>query len=187
LQSWILETYPKRVELLRELLPGLKRLAALFNMGNPALPPAWELVMESARSLGIEPLLFDVRRAEDLRTAFEGATRQAAEAVIVGLEGLTQANLQPIAELADKQRLPSIYAERAYVTFGGLMTYGANDHVMYHRAATFVDKILKGARPGDLPVERPTHFEMDYFAYTTVWRWTPRPVMPTSTTSPGCR
>ena len=148
LSSWILETYPKRVELLHELLPRLKRLAAIFNMGNPALPPAWELVEQSARLLGIEPQLVDVRRPEDLRAAFETANRQGAEALVVGLEGLTQANLRPIAELAVKQRLPSIYAEKAYVGFGGLMTYGANDTVMYQRAAAFVDKIFKGARPG---------------------------------------
>jgi putative ABC transport system substrate-binding protein len=108
LSSWILETYPKRVELLRELLPGLKRLAAIFNMGNPAVPPAWTLTEESARTLGIEPQLLDVRHPEDLRGAFEAATRRGAEAVVIGLEGLTQANLRPIAELAIKQRLPSI-------------------------------------------------------------------------------
>jgi putative ABC transport system substrate-binding protein len=101
-----------------------------------------------------------VRRSEDLRGAFDAATKQGAEAVVVGLEGLTQANLRPIAELAVQQRLPSIYAEKAYVHFGGLITYGASDQDMYRRAAAFVDKILKGTKPEDLPVERPTKFEL---------------------------
>ncbi len=158
LSSELTEVYAKRVELLRELLPRLTRLAAIFNMGNTG--SSWKVVEASARSLGIEPQLLDVRRPEDLGRAFDAAAKQSAEALIVGLDGVTQGNLRPIAELAAKQRLPSMYAEKAYVAVGGLITYGASDFHMYHRAATFVDKIFKGAKPADLPVEQPTKFEL---------------------------
>jgi putative ABC transport system substrate-binding protein len=160
LSSALTEVYAKRVELLKELLPKLARIAAIFNMGNPVTPPQWSVVEASARSLGIEPQLLDVRRPEDLPRAFDAAAKQRTEALVVGLDGVTQGNLRLIAELAAKQRLPSIYAEKAYVNFGGLITYGASDQHMYHRAAYFVDRIFKGAKPADLPVEQPTMFQL---------------------------
>jgi putative ABC transport system substrate-binding protein len=160
LSSGITESYPKRVELLGELLPKLKRIAAIFNMGNSTVPPQWDIVRSSARSLSIEAHLLEIRRPEDLPAAFDAAAKQRAEALVVGLDGVTQANLRPIAELATKQRLPSIYPAKDYAHVGGLMTYGSSDFHMYHRAATFVDKILKGARPTDLPVEQPTKWEL---------------------------
>jgi putative ABC transport system substrate-binding protein len=160
LSSGITESYPKRVELLRELLPKLKRIAAIFNIANPAVPPQWSIVHSSARSLGIEAQLLDIRRPEDLPGAFDAAAKQSAEAIVVGLDGVTQANLRPIADFATKQRLPSIYPAKDYAHVGGLMTYGSSDFHMYHRVATFVDKILKGAKPTDLPVEQPTKWEL---------------------------
>ena len=160
LSSGITESYPKRVELLRELLPRLKRIAALLNMGNPVIPPQWSIVDASARSLGIEPHLLDVRRPEDLQGAFNAAVKLRAEALVVGLDGVTQANLRAIADLAAGQRLPSIYPAKDYANVGGLITYGSSDFHMYQRAATFVDKIFKGAKPADLPVEQPTKFEL---------------------------
>ena len=160
LSSGITESFPKRVELLGELLPGLKRIAAILNMGNAVVPPQWRIVEASARSLGITAHLLDVRRPEDLRGAFDAAAKLRAEALIVGLDGVTQANLRPIAERATQQRLPSIYPAKDYAHVGGLITYGSSDFHMYHRAATFVEKILKGAKPADLPVEQPTKFEL---------------------------
>jgi putative ABC transport system substrate-binding protein len=159
LSSGITESFAKRVELLAELLPGLKRIAAILNMGNPVVPPQWSIVEASARSLGVEAQLLDVRRPEDLQAAFDAAAKRRAEALVVGLDGVTQANLRPIAELAARQRLPSIYPANDYVKVGGLMTYGSSDFHMYHRAAAFVDKIFKGAKPADLPVEQPTKWE----------------------------
>jgi putative ABC transport system substrate-binding protein len=129
-------------------------------MGNPSVPPQWDIVRSSARALGIEAHLLEIRRPQDLPGAFDAAAKQRAEALVVGLDGVTQASLRPIAELATKQRLPSIYPAKDYAHVGGLMTYGSSDFHMYHRAATFVDKILKGARPTDLPVEQPTKFEL---------------------------
>jgi putative ABC transport system substrate-binding protein len=160
LSSGITESYPKRIELLRDLLPGLKRIAAILNMGNPVIPPQWRIVEGSARSLGIEAQLLDVRRPEDIPKAFDAAARHRAEALVVGLDGVTQANLRPIAQLAARLRLPSIYPAKDYADVGGLMTYGSSDFHMYHRAATFADKILKGAQPADLPVEQPTRWEL---------------------------
>ena len=159
LSSGITESFPKRVELLAELLPGLKRIVAILNMGNPVVPPQWDVVEASARSLGIEAYLLDVRRPADLEGAFGETAKRRAEALVVGLDGVTQANLRSIAELATKQRLPSIYPAKDYAKLGGLMTYGSSDFHMYRRAAGFVDKIFKGAKPADLPVEQPTEWE----------------------------
>ena len=154
------EIYAKRVELLRELLPRLTRIACLFNMSNPLLLLQWEEVQRAARSLGIQPQLLDVRRPEDLPRAFDSAAKERAEALVVALDGMTQAHLRPIAELAVKHRLPSIYPVREYADVGGLITYGWSDRHQYERAATFVDKIFKGAKPGDLAIEQPTRFEL---------------------------
>lgn len=159
LSSGITESYPKRVELLTDLLPKLQRLAALLNMANRVVPPQWDIIQTSARSHGIETQLLNIRRPEDLPGAFQSAAQQRAEALVVGLDGVTQANLRPIADLTLKHRLPSIYPARDYAQLGGLMTYGSSDFHLYHRAATFVHKIFKGAKPADLPIEQPTRYE----------------------------
>jgi putative ABC transport system substrate-binding protein len=152
--------YAKRVELLRELLPRLTRIAGLCNMGNPVVTLQWQEVQQAARSLEIRPQLLDVRRPEDLPRAFGAAVQEHAEALVVALEGLTLGNLRPIAELAVKNRLPSIYAVREYADLGGLMSYGWSDPYQYQRAAAFIDKILNGVKPADLPIEQPTKFEL---------------------------
>jgi putative tryptophan/tyrosine transport system substrate-binding protein len=154
----VTELYAKRVELLRELLPKASRIAALFNMSNPSLPPAWKEIETAARSLGIQPQLLDVRKAEDLRPAFDGAVRQRADALVVGLDTLTQASQRVIVDLAARHRLPAAYASMEFA--GGLVIYGVNYPDHYRRAATFADRIFKGTQPGDLPVERPTKFEL---------------------------
>jgi putative ABC transport system substrate-binding protein len=154
----VTELYAKRVELLRELLPKASRIAALFNMSNPSLPPAWKEIETAARSLGIQPQLLDVRKPEDLGPAFDGAVRQRADALVVGLDTLTQASQRLIVDLAARHRLPAVYASMEFA--GGLVIYGVNYPDHYRRAATFADRIFKGTRPGDLPVERPTKFEL---------------------------
>src|SRR5262249_25789255 len=106
LSNFNVEIYAKRLELLKELLPRLTRIAGLFNMGNPVLPIQWKEVERSARSLGVKPQLLDVRRPDDLPRAFDAAAKERADALIVALDGLTQANLRLIAELAAKHRLP---------------------------------------------------------------------------------
>ena len=129
-------------------------------MANPVIPPQWQTVARTARSLGIEAQLLDVRRPEDLPAAFLSAAAQHAEALIVGLDGVTQSNLQPIADAAARQHLPSIYPEKSYAKLGGLVSYGASDVHLYRRAAAFVDRIFEGSRPAELPVEQPTEFEL---------------------------
>jgi putative ABC transport system substrate-binding protein len=160
LSSADVEVYAKRFELLSVILPDLARIAAIFDMSNPVIPPQWHVVEATARSLGIHAQLLDVRRPRDLGRAFDAAAQQRAEALIVGVGSITQGNLRTIADLAAKRRLPSIYGAKEYADFGGLITYGASDPHMYRRAATFVDKIFKGAMPSDLPVEQPTTFEL---------------------------
>jgi len=158
LSAAVTEIFPKRVQLLRELVPRAARIAALFNMSNPALPPQWKEVQNAARSLGLEPLLLDVRKLEDLVPAFEAAVRMRVDGLIVGLDTLTQANQQIIVDLAAKRRLPAIYASTEFVA--GLAAYGVNYPEMYRQAANFAHKIFLGARPADLPVEEPTKVEL---------------------------
>src|SRR5262245_33121338 len=158
LSAAVTEIYPKRVQLIRELVPKATRIAVLFNMGNPALPPQWREVEVAARSLGIEPQLLDVRKREDLEPAFAAAVRQRADALIVGIETLTLANKRLIVELAARHRPPAMYASTEFA--GGLISYGVNYPEMYRRAAAFADKIFKGSKPADLPVEEPTKFEL---------------------------
>jgi len=158
LSPLVTELYPKRIELLRELLPGAARLAALFNMSSPAIPPAWKEVERASRSLGFQPQLLDVRRPEDLGPAFDDAIRQRADALVVGLDTLTQSNQRLIVGLAAKHRLAAIYASMEFAE--GLIVYGVNYPDQYRRAASFADRIFKGAKPGELPIEQPTKLEL---------------------------
>jgi putative tryptophan/tyrosine transport system substrate-binding protein len=138
LSAIVTEIYAKRVELLRELVPRAARIAALFNMSNPSIPPAWKEVETAARSLAIQPQLLDVRKPEDLGPAVDRAIRQRADALVVGLDTLTQANQRLIVDLAAKHRLRAIYASMEFA--GGLIVYGVNYPDHYRRAASFADK-----------------------------------------------
>jgi putative tryptophan/tyrosine transport system substrate-binding protein len=150
----------KRFGLLRELVPGMVRVAALYNMSSPTNSPQWKEVETAARSVGVQPRLLDVRTAEDLEPAFVAASQQRADGLVVGQDGLFQVNRKLIAELAAKHRLPAIYRSMESIEAGGLMAYGPNYPSLYRQAASYVDKILKGAKPGDLPVEQPKKFEL---------------------------
>jgi len=160
LSAFATEISGKRVELLREMLPGIKRIAALLNMGNPLFPPQWKEIETAARSLGIEPQLLDVRKSEDIGRLFDAAIIARADALVVGPDGVTQANRQSITDLAMKHRLPTMYPSRSFVEASGLISYGVSYPHLYSRAAGFVDKIFRGAKPGDLPVEQPTKLEL---------------------------
>lgn len=158
LSAAVTEIYPKRVQLLKELVPKAVRIGVLFNMANPALPPQWREVERAARVLSLEPQLLDVRKAEDLEPAFETAVKQRADGLIVGIDTLTQANQRVIVDLAARRRLPAMYASTEFA--GGLISYGVHYPDMYRRAAGFAHKIFRGARPADLPVEEPTTFQL---------------------------
>jgi len=150
----------KRIELLKELVPSLSRVALLHNMGNPAAPPEWEETKTAARSLGLQAELLDVRSQDDLGRAFELAVRQHVDALLIGADGLTQMHQQTIVDLVARNRLPAAYPAREFVEAGGLMAYAVSYPDLYFRFASFVDKIFKGRKPGDLPIEQPTKFEL---------------------------
>jgi putative ABC transport system substrate-binding protein len=160
LTTFSTELSAKRIEILKELVPNLSRVALLHNMGNPAVPPEWEETKRAARSLGLQAELLDVRSGDDLRRAFELAVRQHVDALVVGADGLTQMHQQTILDFVARNRLPAAYPAREFVEAGGLIAYAVNYPDLYFRFASFVDKILKGAKPGELPVERPTKFEL---------------------------
>jgi putative ABC transport system substrate-binding protein len=148
----------KRMELL-EIAPSTTGIAAVLNMANPVTAPQMTELQKGAQSRGWRFRLFDVRSREDIEQAFR-ALDKSSDAVIVGLEALTQAHRALIADLAAKGRLPAIYGGREFVEAGGLIFYGPSFPDIYRRAATYVDRILKGAKPADLPVEQPIKFEM---------------------------
>ena len=154
------ELTAKRIELLKELVPNLSRVALLHNMGNPAVPPEWEETKTAARSLGLQAELFDVRSQGDLGRAFELAVRRHVDALVIGADGLTQLHKQTIVDLVARNRLPAAYPAREFVEAGGLIAYGVNYPDLYFRFASFAHKIFKGAKPGELPVEQPTKFEL---------------------------
>jgi putative ABC transport system substrate-binding protein len=154
------ELQGKRVELLREIVPGLARLAVLLDMGNPASAAMWKEMEKAVRSVAIPSLLLDVRKREDIGPAFDHAVRQRVGGLISDANIIVRANSKLIYELAAKHRLPVIYQSREYVIDGGLISYGVNYPDLYRRAAAYVDKILKGAKPGNLPIEQPTKFDL---------------------------
>jgi putative ABC transport system substrate-binding protein len=149
----------KRLELLREVIPGLRRLAILGNFGNPNTVLEMGEVQAAARTLGLEVAPSDVRRAEDIAPAFE-ALKDRADAIHVCNDPLFFANRIRINTSALGTRLPTMYGFREHVEAGGLMSYGANFPDLFRRAADFVDKILRGAKPADIPVEQPTKFDL---------------------------
>jgi putative tryptophan/tyrosine transport system substrate-binding protein len=154
------ELEKKRIELLRALAPGRNRVAVLVNMGNPGLVSTWKVIEAAAKSVGLQPMLVDVRKPEKISRAFDVVVAKKAEALVVRIGALAEADRRALVELAAKHHLPAIYAQRQYVDAGGLVSYGMNTPDMYYRAAVFVDKILKGAKPGELAMERPSKFEL---------------------------
>ena len=148
----------KRIELLREVVPGLRRLVILANVtaSNAVLELAE--VQEAARALGLDVAPMEIRRTEDIGPAF-AAMAARTEALYVVVDPLTNTNQARINTLALGARLPTMFAFREFVKTGGLMSYGANLPDLYRRAAELVDKILRGARPDDIPVEQPTKFD----------------------------
>ena len=159
LSNQISDTSPKRLELLREVVPGLRRLAILFNVGNPGAVLDIREFEAAVRMFGLEALTFEIRRAEDIAPGFE-ALKGRADALYVGADPLVNTNRVRINTLALAARLPTMHGVRDYVEAGGLMSYGPNVPDQYRRAADYVDKILRGAKPGDLPVEQPTKFDL---------------------------
>lgn len=160
LTSAIGELAPRRLELLKALVPKMSRIAVYANLDNTAAVATWKDIERAARAMGIEPLLLDVRSPEKIAPAFEDAVRSRADALLVGIETLAQSNLKAIVELAATHKLPAMYSARDFVDAGGLVSYGVNYADLYYRAAGFADRIFKGARPAELPIERPAKFSL---------------------------
>ncbi|HWP56409.1 MAG TPA: ABC transporter substrate-binding protein [Candidatus Acidoferrales bacterium] len=150
----------KRLELLKEVIPGLARVAILWNAANPDKARDVEETQHQAKALGLELQLLEVRDVSDFPGAFQSATRKRAGALLILADSLTSTHQGRIVELAAKSRLPAMHEQREFVEAGGLMAYGPNIVDLFRRVATYVDKILKGTKPADLPVEQPTQFEL---------------------------
>jgi putative ABC transport system substrate-binding protein len=150
----------KRLELLKELVPEVSRIAVLWNPTNPGVALEWEATQEAARALGVRLHSPEVRRPDEFAPALANAQRAHAQALIVTAETLFGSHLSQLTDLVAKSRLPAIFPDRNFAQAGGLMTYGANVAEMFRRAATYVDKILHGAKPAELPVEEPMRFKL---------------------------
>lgn len=155
-----LETVGKALELFSQALPALRRVAILSNPGNPAQPLAISEVTRAAGALGLQLRLLEARGPDDFEHAFASIASERVGALFVLTESLFLAHRERLAALVAKHRLASLFGSRENVEIGGLMSYGPSLAEQDRRAARFVDKILKGAQPGDLPVEQPTKFEL---------------------------
>jgi len=152
------ETTGKRLEILKELAPGAAPVAVLWDRRMGTL--SWQAAEAAARARGWKLLSLEIRDAGEIEGAFKAATGARAGALLVNAGTLLDPHARRIAELAAKSRLPAMYSLRFYVEAGGLISYSADIIEGYRRAAVFVDKILKGAKPADLPIEQPTKFEL---------------------------
>ena len=150
----------KRVELLREVVPGLRRLAILFNVNNPASPLELDFIQSAGRLLGVEVLTSELRPGEDIASIFAAMSEAKADALYVIGDPLVFVKRTTINMLAMAARLPTIHATREFVEAGGLMSYGPNYPTLFRRASEYVDKILRGTKPGDLPIEQPTKYDL---------------------------
>jgi len=149
----------KRLQLLGEVITGLRRLAIMANSGNPSAALEMREAEDTARTLGLEGVTSEIRRSEDIAPAFD-AIKGRVEALYVCNDPLATTNRVRISTLASAARLPTMFIAREYVEAGGLMSYGANFQDLYRRTAEFVDKILRGTKPDDIPVEQPTKFDL---------------------------
>ena len=149
----------KRVELLKEAVPNISRVAFLSNPANPVQGLQWKETQAAAQALGLHLQSLEVRSSNDLDSALQAASRERSQALIPATDALIDTHLKRIVEFVAKNRLPAMYGVPEAVYAGGLMSYAPDYTYHYRRAAVYVDKILKGAKPADLPVEQPTNFE----------------------------
>ena len=150
----------KRMELLKALAPGIKRLGALVNADNPASLAIWKAIEAAAPELKLSVEMLDVRQPEELEGRLDAAAKAGVDSLIIGVEALAQAMVNQVVDFTLRQRLPSAFASRSFVEAGGLLSYGVYYPNLYYRAASYVDRIQKGAKPGELPIERPMKFEL---------------------------
>ena len=154
------ELTAKNVELLMMMVPTVKLLAYVQDPSNPSTAEQWEDIQRAARKLAIGAKSFDVRNTTDVSRAFATASKDRVDAIYVTVNNVTRANQRQIVGLAAQYKLPAIYQAREFVENGGLFSYAVSYPQLYFRAASYVDKIFKGVKPADLPVEQPTKFEL---------------------------
>jgi len=150
----------KRLDLLKTVVPGLSRISVLYNVDEPSAPRHIAAIAIAARALSLEVREYKIRTLADFDGAFAALQRDDTQALLPITDSLTFSQREQIAHFALENRIPSIYEFTAFVDYGGLMSYGPNLTELYKRGAYYVDKILKGTKPADLPVERPTKFEL---------------------------
>jgi putative ABC transport system substrate-binding protein len=158
LTSQVNELGAKRMELLKALAPGITRLGTIVNPDNPASLAAWKIIEQAAPDLKLKLEIIDVRTPEQLEAALEASVKNGVDSLIIGIDPLAQAN--QVVDFTLKARLPAAFAARNYVEAGGLLSYGVSYPNLYYRAATYVDKLLKGAKAAELPMERASKFEL---------------------------
>jgi putative ABC transport system substrate-binding protein len=156
--SW--DLFAKRLELLRQVLPNVSRVAVLINRLNPAPANGWNEALAAAATLGVTLQRIDVQGPSEFDEAFASMAKAGAEALIVVQSTIFETSPYRIQQLATRYRIPAMYGLRTSTDAGGLMSYGPNVPALYGYAAVYVDKILKGAKPAELPVEQPTKFEL---------------------------
>ena len=150
----------KRLELLKEAVPRISRVLVLSYLTDPIAPPQVQELEQAARTLGVTLLVEDIRTADDIPAAFDAGVRGHAEGLLTTSESILIVQRKRVVELAAQHRLPAVYPFRAMVEAGGLMAYDSFTPDLVGRAATYVDRILKGAKPADLPIEQPTKIEL---------------------------
>jgi putative ABC transport system substrate-binding protein len=160
LSTYYPEISGKQLELLKEIVPRLSRVAVLGSSTHPGTTQSLKEMELAARAFKVQLQYLDVVDPKHIETAFGAARKERVNAVLVLTSVVTYSHRQQIVDLAVKNRLPTIFYTAEWVEAGGLLTYGASYTDLFHRAATYVDKILKGAKPADLPVEQPTTFEL---------------------------
>ena len=154
------EVSAKRLEILKKVVPGLSRAATLWNPGNSAIVFSWKETQDAARALGVTLQSHEVQGPKDFAAAFATIAEERPDALLVLQDAVTMQQRNEIINFAIQKRLPSMFQEKGWAVAGGLMSYGENLPSMYRRAAYFVDRIFKGTKPADLPVEQATKFDM---------------------------
>jgi putative ABC transport system substrate-binding protein len=158
--SYVIELTPKRIELLKQAVPGLSRIAAVWNTQNPGGTAQFQEAEAAGRALGVAVDSVDVRFPDSLDSGIARAAEAGAGAILILSDTATITHRSHIGAAAQRHRLPTMFANKAYLTGGGLMSYGPDLADIYRLSAAYVDKILKGAKPGDLPVEQPVKLEL---------------------------
>ena len=160
LSDFSFDLVTKRLELLRTVDPSISHVAVLLNPANPTNPLEFMKLQPAASALGVTLSSFEVRGADDIERAYDAIRKRRRAAVLLAGDAIFGLHREQIVALAAKSRLPTLYPARSHVDSGGLMSYGTNFDDLFHRAAAYVDKILKGAKPADLPIEQPTKYDL---------------------------